>query len=270
MALSNPVAYRYPNERLILATTVFLVLLVIVATATATFCGSLLFVVVMVALAYWSTRAHHDELMRGAHPVTPDSQPQFDALVRECAARLRTGPVHTYIVPGQVLNAYTFGLSEPQVVVLYAPLFRLMDADELRFVVGHELGHVRLGHTWLNSLVGGMAGIPSPFFAAVLLQVAFRWWNRACEFSADRAGLLACGSPDTAVSALVRLTTGSASRDPAAMAQALQHLDAEDDDPSNVVLEALATHPLMIRRIVALRRYAASPQYARLRAEIEG
>ena len=45
----------------------------------------------------------------------------------------------------------------------------------------------------LNWLVGGMAGIPSPFMASALLAMAFLWWNRACEFSADRAGLLACG-----------------------------------------------------------------------------
>ncbi len=108
------------------------------------------------------------------------------------------------------MNAYTFGMVEPQVVVVYAGVFSIMDADELRFIIGHELGHIRLGHTWLNSLVGGMAGIPSPYVAAILLYIAFRWWNRACEYSADRAGLLACGKPEKAASALIKLVGGSA------------------------------------------------------------
>ena len=83
-----------------------------------------------------------------------------------------------------------------------------MDADELRFIIGHEMGHVALGHTWLNSLVGGMAGIPSSSTSSAILTLAFLSWNRTCELSADRAGLLACGSLDKAVSSLIKLVAG--------------------------------------------------------------
>jgi len=50
------------------------------------------------------------------------------------------------------MNAYTFGLSDPRVVCSIQP-FQVMDAEELSFIIGHELGHVALGHTWLNSLI---------------------------------------------------------------------------------------------------------------------
>jgi Zn-dependent protease with chaperone function len=267
MALQHTTAYRYPSEHLILALTVLLVLAVILISAFATFCGSLLFVVIMLGLAYAGTRSHHQSLMHGAHPVTPANMPQLDRLVRECATRLGTGPVEAFVLPLDAMNAYTFGLSSPQVVVLYAPLLRVMNVDELRFIVGHELGHVRLGHTWLNSILGGLAGIPSPYAAAAVLHVAFRWWNRACEFSADRAGLLACGDLHAATTALVRLATGLASRHPADIERAIAVLDRQDDDPGNVVLESLATHPLMIRRVQALRQFAASEQYRQLRTQ---
>jgi Zn-dependent protease with chaperone function len=154
-------------------------------------------------------------------------------------------------------------------VVLYAGIFTIMDEDELRFIIGHELGHVRLGHTWLNSLVGGMAGIPSPYGAAVLLYFAFRWWNRACEYSADRAGLLACGKPEKAASALIKLEIG-----PSGMGtvqdwqQALRRIEAQDDHLENNLLEMLSTHPMTIRRLDALRQYAASPEYQRLQAQV--
>jgi hypothetical protein len=39
--------------------------------------------------------------------------------------------------------------------------------------------------------------------------MAFLWWNRACEYSADRAGLLACGRLHKAISALVKLAEGA-------------------------------------------------------------
>jgi len=169
-------------------------------------------------------------------------------------------------VPGQALNAYTFGLSDPKVVVLYSPMLQVMDADELRFVVGHELGHVRLGHTWLNTLMGGMAGIPSPFSAALLLAFVFRWWNRICELSADRAGLLACGNVHKAVSALVKLVADPYSQDPETYRRALETIDAEDDHTMSGLTEALSTHPMLIRRIQELRGYAATQEYQRLQA----
>ena len=165
-----------------------------------------------------------------------------------------------------MLNAYTFGLDSPKVVVLESALLEVMDGDELAFVICHELGHVRLGHTWLNSLVGGLAGIPSPAGAFGLMQLAFLWWNRACEHSADRAGLLATGRPDKAISALVKLATGGQARSPAELERALRLVEAQGSDAGAQLAEALATHPLMARRIAELRRYAASPAYQRLAA----
>jgi Zn-dependent protease with chaperone function len=158
---------------------------------------------------------------------------------------------------------------EPQVVVVYAGVLSIMDADELRFIIGHELGHVRLGHTWLNSLLGGMAGIPSPYLAAFLLYVSFRWWNRSCEYSADRAGLLACGKPEKAASALIKLTSGSSAVLSAeGRRQALRRIEAQDDHLQNNLREMMSTHPMTVRRLEALREYAASSGYQRLQARI--
>ncbi len=258
--------YRYPNEHLILGLTVLLVLGVIAFTSLATLCGSAAFVLVMVALAYGLNRSHHAALLRRAQPVSAQQLPGLAALVQATTARLDVRGVEVWVAPARGLNAYTFGLTEPRPIVLFAGLLPVMDRDELQFILGHELGHVQLGHTWLNSLLGGMAGIPSPFGAAVLLYFAFRWWNRACEFSADRAGLLACGRVDKAVSALVKLATGGAARNPASLQQALTILERQDDDPGQIVNELLSTHPLIARRVEELRRFAASAEYHRWRA----
>jgi Zn-dependent protease with chaperone function len=265
----NTTAYRYPRERLILVFTLLLVFLVIALTATATICLSFVFVVVMVALSYAITRSHHRALLEQARQVTPQDAPALAALVTESVARLQPGPVRVFVAPGNTLNAYTFGLSSPKVVVLHAALLQVMDADELRFVLGHELGHVRLGHTWLNSLVGGMAGIPSPFVASAILTAAFLWWNRACEYSADRAGLLACGQPHKAISALVKLAAGARAHTRSDLERALRRIEAEDDHALASLSEALTTHPMTVRRIEELDRYATTAEYRRLQARME-
>jgi Zn-dependent protease with chaperone function len=240
------------------------VLAVIVVTATATFCGSLLFVGLMLILAYYATRAQHRQLVERAYRVTPQSAAMVWALIQAGAARLGPGPVEVYVVASPVLNAYTFGLTSPKVVVIESALLQVLDADELAFVISHELGHVRLGHTWLNSLVGGLAGIPSPAAAFGLMRLAFLWWNRACEHSADRAGLLATGKSEKAISALVKLATGGQARTQADVERALKLVEAQGGDMANQLAEALGTHPLMAKRIGELRRYAASSAYRRL------
>ena len=258
-------AYRYPRERLILVLTLLLVLVVIAVTATATVCLSVVFVAGMVALSYMLNRSHHEALLKQARGVTAQGSPGLAALVDEGVTRLQTGPVQVFVAPGAP-NAYTFGLTSPRVVVLRSALLGIMDREELSFVLGHELGHVRLGHTRLNSLVGGMAGIPSPFVASALLSVAFLWWNRACEYSADRAGLLVCGKVSKAISALVKLQGGTG----ADLERTLRQIEAEDDTAVGGMLEALSTHPMMVRRIEALQSYGASDEYRRLRRLMGG
>jgi Zn-dependent protease with chaperone function len=196
--------------------------------------------------------------------------PELANLVDECITRIRPDNVEVYLLPSRELNAYTFGLDSPKVVVLYSSLLKVMDEDEIRFIVGHELGHVALGHTWLNSLVGGIAGIPSSFSAAALMSMAFLSWNRACEYSADRAGLLACGKLEKAITALVKLVAGPQSNSSQALALAYQQIDAEDDNFLGSLSEALASHPLMIRRLNQLREFARSSQYQKLKSRIDG
>jgi Zn-dependent protease with chaperone function len=202
----NTTAYRFANEHLILGTTLLLVLAVIALTAGATVCLSVVFVIAAVVLGYLGSRAHHQQLLQSARRAE-EAAPELRPVLQEVAERLQVEPVDVFIVPSKALNAYTFGMTSPKAIVLYSSLFQL-DRDELQFIIGHEMGHVRLGHTWLNTLVGGMSGIPSSTGALLLMEVAFRWWNRACEYSADRAGMLACGNPPKAISALVKLGSG--------------------------------------------------------------
>ena len=265
----RPGAYRYPNEHIILALTLLLVLGVIIATVAATFCLSLVFVLAFLVISYYMSLDHHRSLVRNAQAVTPQNMPGLYKVAQIGVRGLRPGPVKFYVAPSKTLNAYTFGLTSPKIVVLYSSLLRLMDEDEILFILGHELGHVALGHTWLNSIVGGIAGIPSPWAASMLLILAFRGWNRACEFSADRAGLLACGDINKAISALVKLTAGPEADTREELLQAYRRLDSEDESILNNLGESLGTHPMTIKRINQMRRFAASAQYRRLRERMQ-
>jgi Zn-dependent protease with chaperone function len=261
-------SYRYPTEYLVLGLTLLLVGLVIAITAVATVCASAIFVLLAVLWAYYSGRTHHQNLVRAAYPVTISSAPGLTRLFQESAARLKPGPFQAFVAPSRQLNAYTFGLDDPKGVVLYSALLDVMDADELRFIIGHEMGHIALGHTRLNSLVGGLAGIPSGSLASAVLVTVFLWWNRTCEYSADRAGLLAAGNPEKAITALIKLVAGPNGKTARGLELAYRRIDAEDDTPLGGLQETFASHPMLIRRINALRQWASSEQYRRLQVEL--
>jgi Zn-dependent protease with chaperone function len=260
-------AYRYENEQVVLILTILLVLGVIILTATVTFCLSGIFIVAMFVLSALLVRSHHQSLMANASRVDQYQAPDLANLVAECGLKLQPGQVDVFLVKQKQVNAYTFGISSPKVLVLYSSLLKVMTTGELKFIIGHEMGHVVLGHTWLNTIIGGMAGIPAPFGAAVLLYTAFRWWNRMCEFSADRAGLLACGSLNMAVAALVKLAAPNI-RSQDDFNRALAAIDAQDDLASNRLAEVFQTHPMLIRRINALRAYARTSEYQHIQAGV--
>jgi Zn-dependent protease with chaperone function len=258
--------YRYPYEYLILAATILLVLGVIAFTAAATVCTSVIFVPAVVIYGYYASRSKHQALLAESQQVTPQTTPELMPLLQQNYGRLQVEPVNVFIVRSNQLNAYTFGMDSPKAIVLYSSLFKIMDRDEIQFILGHEMGHVKLGHTWLNSLVGGMAGIPSGLGAAAIMELAFRWWNRDCEYSADRAGLLACGKPNKAITALVKLEAGSAALTQTGMQAAIQHIETEDDDLMNNLEELIASHPMIAKRVEQVRQFASSSEYQQIQA----
>ncbi len=261
--------YRVDNEQVVLVLTILLVLAVIVLTSTVTFCLSGLFIVAMFVISAMMIRSHHKALMRSALQVNEVRTPDLAKIIKDCETKLQPGMIDSYVVNQNQMNAYTFGISDPKALVVYAPVLKVMSPGELEFILGHEMGHVALGHTWLNTIVGGLAGIPAPFGAAVILYAAFRWWNRMCEFSADRAGLLACGDLNLAVSALVKLVAPDI-HSQREFEQAFAMIDAQDDDVSNRIAEAFQTHPMVIRRINKLREYVRTDEYRWLQAGVNG
>jgi hypothetical protein len=103
------------------------------------------------------------------------------------------------------------GTNEDHVIVMHSGLFDAAEPDELQFILGHELGHIRNRHvtnmTVAQFLVNGMATILEVLVAP--LVVALTAWSREAEKTADRAGYLATLSPDASLRALVLLAAGS-------------------------------------------------------------
>lgn len=106
------------------------------------------------------------------------------------------------------INGITIG-SENPIIVLNSGVFDLCDDDEIMFIIGHELGHIKSKHTLYHMMaqVIGMVIDLVPFgnIASAPFQYALYYWNRMSEFTCDRAGLLCCQNKQAAVKAFMKM-----------------------------------------------------------------
>src|ERR1700744_2176720 len=100
-------------------------------------------------------------------------------------------------------------MAEP-FIVLHTALVDLLDAEELRFVVGHEVGHAMSGHCTYHTIarhlvvLGAMAAnVPLGGIGVQMLLAALGEGSRKSELSSDRAGLRCGQNHEAALHALM-------------------------------------------------------------------
>jgi Zn-dependent protease with chaperone function len=129
--------------------------------------------------SYWNTVSNGVE-------VTPQQLPEIYQIFTELAHRMEIYPVpRLYVANGNgLLNAYATKCQlRRNYVVIYSDLldiaFEFGDMDAIRFILAHELGHIKAGHVKLWRLL----------ITTVPRLVAFTSTiSRAQEYTADRIG----------------------------------------------------------------------------------
>ncbi len=201
----------------------------------------LLIGLVFVGASYWFSDKIAVAAAR-AKPVSEAEAPELYAIVRELTTASNMPMPRLYVTPDMQPNAFATGRNEHHAVVAVTQgIMRLLDRDELRGVLAHELSHVRnrdiligsvaaavaMGITFLarmlmwGAMFGGYGGgrdnnggnaigllalmILAPL-AAFLLQMAV---SRSREYEADRSGANLIGDGEPLARALQKLETAS-------------------------------------------------------------
>jgi Zn-dependent protease with chaperone function len=169
-------------------------------------------------------------------------------------------------------NAITLGVDKP-FIAMSSGMYELTDADERRFILGHEVGHAMSGHALYQSLllhlvnlIGAIGWLPIGALGLRALYAALREWQRKEEFSGDRAGLLATQDLDVALRVTMKLA-GGAHLDRIDVTAFLKQADDYEGagDLRDGVLKLLnterTTHPFAVVRAGEINRWAASDEY---------
>jgi len=183
-----------------------------------------------------------------------------------------------YVSQTPFFNAGAYGIDKP-FIVIHSAAVELLDDDELRVLLSHELGHVLSGHALYRTIAAILAlislgALPVLASLAVLpVRLAFLEWSRKSELSADRAGLL--GGQDIVVAQRLDMKMAGGGRGDgfagqlnvdAFMQQAHEYASAgEGLDVVYKVLSTLAlTHPMHTVRAAELQRWDGSGEYDRI------
>lgn len=202
---------------------------------------------------------------------------QFTGINRLLAEVGRTLDVdelpEVYVVNNPVTNAMTIGMDKP-IIVLNSALLDLLDEEEMRFVIAHELGHALSGHAVyrtlllrLMALTGLWSAIPGGAIGLRVIIAALFEWSRKAELSADRAGLLATQDPATAFRVHMKLASGSGDLSEldqtSFFAQGQEYINANDlrDSVLKLALVEHASHPYAVVRAAELRNWVDSGGY---------
>ncbi len=212
----------------------------------------------------------------------PNQFRTLHAMLRESCAVLHITEPELYIKQSEVFNAYTSGANQT-FVVIHSRLVEVLTDEELLFVIGHECGHIKAGHVLYQELgrmllplleMVGQATLGLGQLAGAGVVAAFFEWMRQAEMSCDRAGALVCQDPRVALSALMKMGSGSTRFDNEMNLDGF--LDQARRHSENVGLEGLSkallfvlynwqlTHPQVVYRAKGLDEWLHSGAYERV------
>jgi heat shock protein HtpX len=191
-----------------------------------------------VGFSYWKSDTLAIRAAR-AVPVTEQEMPEYYAIVRELTEKQGMPMPKLYVTPDQQPNAFATGRNpEHAAVAVTQGILRILDWNQLRGVLAHEISHVGNRDILIGSVaaaiatgitfIAGFARFAAIFggrdsrdgggilellalailapLAAGLLQMAI---SRSREYEADRSGARLIGDGEPLAQALGKLEAGA-------------------------------------------------------------
>jgi Zn-dependent protease with chaperone function len=207
--------------------------------------------------------------------VGPKQFPRLNELYTDVLTTMDWEPrPELFVSQTPFVNAGAFGMERPFIVINSGAL-KLLDDDEMRALLGHELGHVMSGHVLYHTiliLILNFSFSTLPFLAGIALlpiRIALLEWFRKSELSSDRAGLLATQDAIPAMRMYLKMAGGGDMKEMDLNEFLIQAKEYEATggavDRIFQILNTLdRTHPFNTLRAAELQRWIEGGNYERI------
>jgi heat shock protein HtpX len=222
--------------------------------------------------------------MYKAQEVSETAAPDLYSIVRNLALKAALPMPRVYIIPEETANAFATGRNaEHAVVAVTEGIMRILNKEELKGVIAHELSHIKNGDMLIASIAATIAGaigmlatmaqwaaifggghsddddhggiiglIAMAIFAplaAIIIQMAI---SRSREYMADASGARITKNPYGLATALEKLTKAS-QLIPMNANPSTAHLFIVNPLTRKSLMNLFSTHPPLEERIARLR-----------------
>jgi len=248
---------------------------------------ALIFAAAMNLGSYWFS----DKIvlaMYRAQPLDESQNPQLYSMVRDLTVQAGLPMPRLFVIPNDTPNAFATGRNpEHAVVAVTDGLLRLLNREEIRGVLAHELSHVKNRDILIGSIAATLAGvimmlanmakwaaifggvrggdegdsrgggviaflitvIVAPI-AAMLIQMAI---SRSREYLADETGARLTHQPEGLAHALEKLAIASERLPMVDAKPSTAHMFIVNPLTGKSIMSLFSTHPPIEERIARLR-----------------
>jgi Zn-dependent protease with chaperone function len=224
----------------------------------------------------WNERGFRLAYLAGAIRVDHRQYPRVYERFTEAATTLDVAELpELYVEQSPMISGRAVGMDKPFIVISTGAVDKL-DDEELRTLLGREIGHVRSGHAVYQTImliltrwVTNVSWLPIGVIALRgIIAAMYEWWRKA-ELSADRAGLLAAQDPAASIRLFMKMAGGGdlSQTDTAAfLEQAAEYEGGGDirDSLHKIGMTAFSSEPVPVARAAELRKWVDSGEYARV------
>jgi len=158
--------------------------------------GILLFIIG----SYLMNNSQRGRSLRVTHDQLPEIYEPFEKMCKKLGLK----NVNLYITQNPVYNAFSFGIVQKS-VVFHSSLIDDFTQEEIEWVMAHELGHIKAGHTVLGVFI---PRIPPSLFSFIP-EIFFGFYHRNAEYTCDRCAVAVTKNPVAGVKATLKLIAGS-------------------------------------------------------------
>lgn len=246
--------YRHPKETRAMILTLLISIILSLFFVTVTFGCRLFLLGILVAWAGYKligTRSLERYIK-----VTPNNYPDLWQLVNTLQKKWQIETLDIYLNPTSEINASASDFGRDFIILNQGLLDTTQELSYLRFVIGHELGHIGLGHSWLRVIAYQLDNAYAYHWIGALFQFLLLRYFRMKELSADRIGLISCGNLGASIETLAAITLNKSRPSGSEIRQAVEYLRNGHTEVSDDIQELFSTHPDVFERVRELEIFA--------------